>query len=62
MAIRIVGALTAFGALAVVLFMLAGGFSVAGLKELSSTVQNWATIVIFLVILGAVLSIARSFR
>lgn len=58
--IKIVGALTAFGALAVALFLVSGGAAIAGQKELSATVQNWGSIVIFLVILGAVISIAKA--
>ncbi len=62
MSIKIVGALSAFGALAVALFIVSGGSSALGLQDLSNTTSMWANIVILIVIMGAVLAMASKFH
>jgi hypothetical protein len=57
--IEIVGALSAFGALAVALFILSGGASIAGQTALASTTAFWAQAVILIAILGAAIAMAK---
>ncbi len=61
MIIKILGKLSAFGALAVALLILAFAFEKGGASNLAITAQTSATIIITIIVIGAFLGIGSRF-
>jgi len=56
MSIKIFGKLSAFGALSVAFLILAFAFQQAGSENLSNLAQNGMIVILFVIVLGAILS------